>query len=242
MNKFKAFFVAFVAFLLIDQPQPTSAQCTTKTCIDVYVEGDKIVIDGKRAGATAKPGVTKSSVVRSSAPIPKQTKKPESKPTFKPSIKPSIKPTVRSSTRPRASTPSLADKILQSLPTLQVAYQPEGKVLQRVPVIFFTDLPSQFNKDFKILGVPVRINVKPRSLWNFGDGTTLLTSKPGRPYPATDITHSYSVPGTYLVSVATIWSGSFTVAGVTQEIPGAIRQISAVEVKVVGASTKFVGK
>jgi hypothetical protein len=125
---------------------------------------------------------------------------------------------------------------------LQVAYQPEGKVLQKVPVIFFTDIPSQFNKDFKILGVPVRINVKPRSLWNFGDGTTLLTSKPGRPYPAIDITHSYSVPGTYLVSVATIWSGSFTVAGVTQEIPGAIRQMSAVEVKVVGASTKFVGK
>jgi hypothetical protein len=237
MNKFKVIFVAFLAILLLDQPQPTSAQCTTKTCIDVYVEGDKIVIDGKRVGATAKPGV-----VKSSAPIPKPSIQPSIKPSIKSTPKQTIRNLTRSSTKARPSRASLADKILQSLPTLQVAYQPEGKVLQKVPVIFFTDIPSQFNKDFKILGVPVRINVKPRSLWNFGDGTTLLTSKPGRPYPAIDITHSYSVPGTYLVSVATIWSGSFTVAGVTQEIPGAIRQMSAVEVKVVGASTKFVGK
>ena len=88
----------------------------------------------------------------------------------------------------------------------------------------------------------MKINVKPRSLWHFGDGSILITSKPGRPYPARDITHSYSVPGTYTVSVATIWSGTFTVAGVTKEIPGTIEQESAIAVKVVGASTKFVGK
>lgn len=234
MKKFRAHFATILVILLVSQPLATSADCTTKACIDVYIEGDKIVIDGKRAGATTKPRVLQSSV-----PIPKPTiRRPTN---TAPAIKRSYKPRTTTPSARRSST-SLADKILQSLPTLQVAYQPEGKVLQKVPVIFFTDLPSQFNKDFKILGVPVRINVKPRSLWNFGDGTTLLTSKPGRPYPATDITHSYSVPGTYIVSVATIWSGSFTVSGITKEIPGAIRQVSAVDIKVVGASTKFVGK
>lgn len=239
MKKFRGYFATILVILLISQPLPTSADCTTKACIDVYVEGDKIVIDGKRAGATTKPRVLKSST-----PIPRPTiRKPtNTAPAIKRSYKPRTTAPRAAAPRARRSSTSLADKILQSLPTLQVAYQPEGKVLQKVPVIFFTDLPSQFNKDFKILGVPVRINVKPRSLWNFGDGTTLLTSKPGRPYPATDITHSYSVPGTYIVSVATIWSGSFTVAGVTKEIPGAIRQVSAVDIKVVGASTKFVGK
>ena len=234
MKKFRAHFATILVILLVSQPLATSADCTTKACIDVYVEGDKIVIDGKRAGATTKPRVLKSST-----PIPRPTiRKPTN---TAPATKRSYKPRT-TAPRARRSSTSLADKILQSLPTLQVAYQPEGKVLQKVPVIFFTDLPSQFNKDFKILGVPVRINVKPRSLWNFGDGTTLLTSKPGRPYPATDITHSYSVPGTYIVSVATIWSGSFTVSGITKEIPGAIRQVSTVDIKVVGASTKFVGK
>jgi hypothetical protein len=250
MNKSKAIFVAFLISILINQSLPASAECTTKTCIDVYVEGDKIVIDGKRAGSSANPTVVKSSApsikpkqiptTKSTPKLSNKVKRSYKPRTTAPTVRPTVRHTVR--TRTRASATSLADKILQSLPTLQVAYQPEGRVLPKVPVIFFTDLPTQFNKDFKILGVTVRINVKPRSLWNFGDGTTLLTSKPGRPYPATDITHSYSIPGTYLVSVATIWSGSFTVAGVTKEIPGAIRQVSAVEVKVVGASTKFVGK
>ena len=234
-------FLLIFTFLLA--PTPAIADCTSKACIDVYVEDGKIVIDGKRNGATVtpKPRSTKP------ANTPYKSAAPKIKPTNSATaIKPaprirSYKP--RTSTpKPRRSTPTLADKILQSLPTLQVAYQPEGAALIKVPVIFFTDLPTSFTKDIKILGELVKIKVKPRSLWNFGDGSVLLTAKPGRPYPATDITHSYSVPGTYLVTVATIWSGTFTIAGITKEIPGAIRQVSAVEVKVVGASTKFVGK
>lgn len=234
-------FLLILTFLVT--PTPAMADCTSKACIDVYVEDGKIVIDGKRNGVTVtpKPRTAKPTYT------PYKSSTPKIKPTKSAiAIKPaprirSYKP--RTSTpKPKLTTPTLADKILQSLPTLQVAYQPEGAALIKVPVIFFTDLPSSFTKDIKILGELVKIKVKPRSLWNFGDGSVLLTSKPGRPYPATDITHSYSVPGTYLVTVATIWSGTFTIAGVTKEIPGAIRQVSAVDVKVVGASTKFVGK
>jgi len=212
--------------------QPAIAECTTKTCISVYVEDGKIVIDAKRNGATSTP---KPRIATTKAPVVRKrvTLKSTYKPTYKPrTSKPSVK----------RSSPSLADKILQSLPTLQVAYQPEGTVLPKVPVIFFTDLPKDFQKGFKILGESVKIIVKPRSLWNFGDGFVLVTSKPGAPYPSRDITHSYSVPGTYLVTVSTIWSGTFTVAGITTEIPGKIEQNSYVEVKVVGAGTKFVGK
>ena len=228
---------------LLVTPTPAMADCTSKACIDVYVEDGKIVIDGKRNGitATARPRSAKptNTPYKSAAPKIKPTKSATAIKAA-PRIR-SYKP--RTSTpKPRRSTPTLADKILQSLPTLQVAYQPEGAALIKVPVIFFTDLPTSFTKDIKILGELVKIKVKPRSLWNFGDGSVLLTSKPGRPYPATDITHSYSVPGTYLVTVATIWSGTFKIAGVTKEIPGAIRQVSAVDIKVVGASTKFVGK
>lgn len=252
-----------IATLTLVGPNHAQADCTERACIDVYVEDGQIVIEGKKLGSSAKPGATKSVKPPAKKPINKPTNKPSNKPTVKPltpkpkpiqqkpvQTKPAkpkpIKPKPTKRPKPSGSpskvTDSLADKILQSLPTLQVAYQPEGAALVRVPVIFFTDLPTFFNKDFKILGETVRINVKPRSLWNFGDGNTLLTSKPGKPYPDAEITHSYSVPGTYLVSVSTIWQGSFTIGDVTKEIPGTIRQLSAVEVKVVGASTRFVGK
>ncbi|MFM7860408.1 MAG: PKD domain-containing protein [Candidatus Nanopelagicaceae bacterium] len=232
---------ALIVALLIT-PMPAVADCTSKACIDVYVEDGKIVIDGKRNGVTSTPKPRQTRVKRSVKPevTPTATKKAT---TNIPSYRPRTStPRPKRSNKIQRGTPTLADKILQSLPTLQVAYQPEGAALIKVPVIFFTDLPSSFTKDIEILGELVKIKVKPRSLWNFGDGSILLTSKPGRPYPATDITHSYSVPGTYLVTVATIWSGTFTIAGITKEIPGAIRQVSAVDVKVVGASTKFVGK
>ena len=238
---------ALIVALLIT-PMPAVADCTSKACIDVYVEDGKIVIDGKRKGVTKTPKPRQARQARQIRD--KWSVKPEVTPTATkkattniPSYRPRTStPRPKRSDKIQRGTPTLADKILQSLPTLQVAYQPEGAALIKVPVIFFTDLPSSFTKDIKILGELVKIKVKPRSLWNFGDGSILLTSKPGRPYPATDITHSYSVPGTYLVTVATIWSGTFTIAGITKEIPGAIRQVSAVDVKVVGASTKFVGK
>ena len=205
-----------------------AADCTSKVCVDVYTENGQLVIEAKKNGSTSTP---KPRVASTVAPKPKPTT------TRKYSYKP------RTSTpKPRSSTKSLADKVLQSLPTLQVAYQPAGKVLPRIPVIFFTDLPTFFNKDYRILGQKVSVNVKPQSMWSFGDGSILVTNKAGKPYPSTEITHSYSVPGTYTVGVATIWTGDFTVDGVTVPITGAIRQYTAVDVKVVGAGTKFVGK
>jgi len=205
-----------------------AADCTSKVCVDVYTENGQLVIEAKKNGSTSTP---KPRVASTVVPKPKPTT------TRKYSYKP------RTSTpKPRSSTKSLADKVLQSLPTLQVAYQPAGKVLPRIPVIFFTDLPTFFNKDYRILGQKVSVNVKPQSMWSFGDGSILVTNKAGKPYPSTEITHSYSVPGTYTVGVATIWTGDFTVDGVTVPITGAIRQYTAVDVKVVGAGTKFVGK
>jgi hypothetical protein len=205
-----------------------AADCTSKVCVDVYTENGQLVIEAKKNGSTSTPKPRDVSTV---APKPKPTT--TRKYTYKPRT---IKP------NPRSSTKSLADKVLQSLPTLQVAYQPAGKVLPRIPVIFFTDLPTFFNKDYRILGQKVSVNVKPQSMWSFGDGSILVTNKAGKPYPSTEITHSYSVPGTYTVGVATIWTGDFTVDGVTVPINGAIRQYTAVDVKVVGAGTKFVGK
>ena len=223
-------FILILALISIPISSATAAEpnCTSKVCVNVYTENGQLVIEGKKIGATVTP-----------IPRPATTIAPKPKPTA--TRKYTYKPRT-TAPKPRNTSNSLADKILQSLPTLQIAYQPGGKVLPKLPVIFWSDIPTFFNKDFRILGQRVSVNLKPKSLWSFGDGSVLITDKFGKPYPSKEITHSYSVPGTYAVLVKTIWEGSFTVDGVTFPINGAIHQQSGVDVKVVGASTKFVGK
>ena len=223
-------FILILALISIPISSATAAEpnCTSKVCVNVYTENGQLVIEGKKIGSIATPTPRIATTV---APKPKPTA--TRKYTYKPRT---------TAPKPRNTSNSLADKILQSLPTLQIAYQPQGKVLPKLPVIFWSDIPTFFNKDFRILGQRVSVNLKPKSLWSFGDGSVLITDKSGKPYPSNEITHSYSVPGTYAVLVKTIWEGSFTVDGVTFPINGAIHQQSGVDVKVVGASTKFVGK
>ena len=225
-------FILILALISIPISSATAAEpnCTSKVCVNVYTENGQLVIEGKKIGATATPTPRIATTV---APAPKPKPTATRKYTYKPRT---------TAPKPRNTSNSLADKVLQSLPTLQIAYQPQGKVLPKLPVIFWSDLPTFFNKDFRILGQRVSVNLKPKSLWSFGDGSLLITDKSGKPYPSKEITHSYSVPGTYAVLVKTVWEGSFTVDGVTFPINGAIHQQSGVDVKVVGASTKFVGK
>lgn len=217
--------IFILLFTLI--PTTAHADCTTKVCVDVYVKDGQVVIEGKKNGSTA---TARPRIAATTKPKPRPTA--TRKYTYRP----------RTSAPTKKSTPSLADKVLQSLPTLQVAYNPAGKVLTKVPVVFYTDLPTFFNKDYNILGVKVSINLKPKSVWSFGDGFVLVTDKVGKPYPSTEITHSYSAPGTYAVVVATYWDGSYTIAGESKTFAKAIKQITTVDVKVVGASTSFVGK
>jgi hypothetical protein len=228
MRKYITFFILLISTTCSLSIAPAKAQCTSKVCINVYTQDGQLVIEGKRNGATAT-AAPRVAVAVTPKPKPTSTRKYSYKPrTYTP--------------KPKTTTKSLADKILESLPTLQVAYQPSGKVLPKLPVIFWTDLPTYFNKEYRVLGESVSVNLTPKSVWSFGDGSILVTDKVGKPYPATEITHSYSVPGTYTVLVKSYWEGSFTVDGVELPIPGKIKQITAVDIKVVGAQTKFVGK
>lgn len=57
---------------------------------------------------------------------------------------------------------------------------------------FYTD-PEPINRGVTIIGYDVDVEVAPSAYtWHWGDGTTEATDLPGRPYPATDVTHTYS--------------------------------------------------
>ena len=81
------------------------------------------------------------------------------------------------------------------MPPLRVQIQPGGRTLVNVDTIFYTD-PTRLQRTVTLLGHSVRLDASPVSFtWVHGDGTTETTGKPGRPYPAKDVTHQYLQPG-----------------------------------------------
>lgn len=80
------------------------------------------------------------------------------------------------------------------LPSLPVQIQPGSSTLVNVPTIFYAE-PQAFNRSVTLLGFDVDLVARPvRYRWLHGDGTASTTSKPGRPYPSTDVTHRYRQP------------------------------------------------
>ncbi|UJP40099.1 PKD domain-containing protein [Cellulomonas palmilytica] len=56
----------------------------------------------------------------------------------------------------------------------------------------------------------VDVVVTPESYtWDFGDGETVVTADPGRPYPAFVVTHTYLDLGRRTISLTTAWSGRY---------------------------------
>ena len=68
--------------------------------------------------------------------------------------------------------------------------------------------------EVEMFGQPVRVRATPvKYVWDFGDGTVLTTSFPGRPHPSRDVSMKYAFEGWYEVSLVTVFSGEFSVAG-----------------------------
>jgi hypothetical protein len=77
------------------------------------------------------------------------------------------------------------------LPSLQIKIQPSAATLVNFDTIFYTQ-PEPFAHSVTLLDYEVDVKAKPIGYrWHHGDGTTQLTSIPGHPYPAKDITHRY---------------------------------------------------
>ncbi len=63
--------------------------------------------------------------------------------------------------------------------------------LVNLKTTFYTSAGA-FDRSFVLLGFHVDVHITPVSyIWHWGDGSTTTTHEPGRPYPATDVTHTY---------------------------------------------------
>ena len=80
------------------------------------------------------------------------------------------------------------------LPSLQVQLQPGTSTLVNVPTIFYTR-PEAFRRSVTLLGFNVDLIADPvRYRWLHGDGTATTTTRPGKPYPSTEVTYRYRQP------------------------------------------------
>ena len=80
----------------------------------------------------------------------------------------------------------------------------------------------------EVLGTPVAVRAIPTSYhWDLGDGNTITTSKPGKPYPSEEVSAKYSGEGWYDVTLTTTFAGQFSVdGGEWQDIDGTIEVAS----------------
>lgn len=116
---------------------------------------------------------------------------------------------------PDAFVVTLSASDLQELPIAPsgiTVQPPDGWTLANLATIVQADSASQTFAT-TILGVGVAVEATPVSFaWDFGDGTTLVTSDPGRPWPDPTVTHTYRRAGSHLISLTTTWSGQYQVA------------------------------
>lgn len=240
MSKLLLTFIALVT-TSIATPSVAAEKCEMKACIDVYVQDGRIVIEGRKGSgpqtsATTDPVPSKSPTVRPKPPKPKPTITAKPRTTTRPKVNRPSKPRVREST---AAASSLFDKLVESIPTSGIAYQPSFSPLIKTPVYFWCDVPTIFTKKVEILGEVVNLRLKPSFIWHYGDGVLFVTRDVGAAYPDGKIQHSYSKPGHYLIELVTNWEGEFTIDGVTTPIPSKLTTVAILPISVVAAPTRF---
>lgn len=223
-------------------PSVDAADCTLKACIDVYTQDGHIVIEGRK-GSGPKSTKAVPAPVKSSTPRPKATKKVVApKPKGITATKPVVKKVAKKKAPVKKTTTAttLEDKLIESIPTAGISYQPSFSPLVQTPVYFWSDVPTVVTKKVEIVGEMVSVRLRPIFLWHYGDGVVYLTREVGAPFPDGRIQHTYSKPGHYVIELVTKWDGEFTIDGVTARIPGEISTVSVLPISVVSAPIRFV--
>ena len=232
--------------LISTMPTPSFAAepCEEKACIELYIQDGRIVIEGRRG----KGPTSISTPAPSKSAQPKVSKKPSTpRPVSTPRVRSTKKAVAPKVAKPKVAKPqksaepgfSLFDKLVETIPTSGIAYQPSFSPLIKTPVFFWCDVPTAFTKKVEILGEVVNIRLKPAFIWHYGDGVIFATRDVGAGYPDGKIQHSYSKPGHYLIELVTSWQGEYTIGGVSRPIPSELVTVAILPITVVAAPTRF---
>ena len=108
-------------------------------------------------------------------------------------------------------------------PLEATAGPPDGWLPVNMVNVLHTD-PAEQTLATTLLGTPVQIRAIPIEYhWDLGDGNTITTSKPGKPFPSEEVTSTYRYEGWYDITLTTTFAGQFSVdGGPWQDIDGTI--------------------
>lgn len=218
-----------------------AGQCATRTCVDVYVENGKIVIEAHKGSGPTLHSSRKA--IPRTRPKPKPrvvAPKPTVATTYvRPKTITSRKRVAPKAARKVAPRLSLSEKLFKLIPTGNISHEPSSHAIVNIPVIYWCDLPGVFSTKVAIIGEAVDVAMRPSFLWSFGDGSFYATTSPGAAYPNQVITHSYNKAGTYAVVMLATWGGVWTHNSVARAITGQIRKVSATTISVANAPTRL---
>ena len=214
--------------------------CAEKACIIVYTENNQIIIEAKKGNTTTKKSIAQAPKKAAVKPSPKPTVRPLFFPPAKPAVsKPRVKRTYKPRVKKSATSVNLSDRLTKMVPTAGVAYQPEFEPLVKTDVYFWCDLPTVFQSRVDIIGEIVDVTLRPSFTWSFGDGSVMSTTENGAAYPNGTIRHSYSKPGSYVITLLTTWNGSFTHNAQVRAVTGTVKKVAVAAITVVQGPTHF---
>ena len=234
-------YIVIGALVLSSFMSPARADdCAEKACITVYTENNQIIIEAKKGNTTVKKNIAQAPKKVAVKPSPKPTARPLFFPPAKPAVsKPRVKRTYKPRVKKSTTSVNLSDRLTKMVPTAGVAYQPEFEPLVKTDVYFWCDLPTIFQSRVDIIGEIVDVTLRPSFTWSFGDGSVMSTTENGAAYPNGTIRHSYSKPGSYVITLLTTWNGSFTHNAKVRAVTGTVKKISVAAITVVQGPTHF---
>lgn len=234
--------IIFIAAATLLPTPSFGEECIEKACIEVYTKDGHIVIEGRKGKGPSSTKVDIPATTKKATPKPTASKKVVAPmPTVKSTKKPAVKKVTKKPKIKKSSTAatSLQDKLVESIPTAGISYQPSFSPLVNTPVYFWSDIPTVVTKEVEIVGEFVEVRLRPTFIWHYGDGVIFATRKVGAPFPDGEIRHTYSKPGHYVIELITRWDGEFTVDGISTRIPGEITTVSVLPITVVSAPIRF---
>ena len=139
-----------------------------------------------------------------------------------------------------AELQAMVDDYFQRIPLPKpgLHISPADNAVVNLPEIVSADAPGATT--FTVNEVPfptVTIKATVRWEWDFGDGGSLSTTSPGKPFSAAApdigdyLTHTYLTANeAWPITVTSVWTGTFTVDGMpgTQTVTGAVQRTSTV--------------
>jgi hypothetical protein len=232
---------------------PSGSVPSGNICVQVYANGNQIIITGKKVVAPipASSAAPNPVVKISHLPTPSTTRPYTPRPytprpyTPRPRVIKPVAVIASASAKPATPGYSLTQQIANLIPGSQIFSLPANTGIAGVANYFWSSAPSSFQTVNQILGLGIGINLVPTFTWDYGDGTTVTAGSSSADGAgiglASSYKHSYTSAGWYQVRLITNWSGAWSMAGSSYTIGGsALTQVASKNIYINPAPTNVV--